>query len=126
MFAEWLFMRTLLEDVEMVLAKADMSIAERYTQLADPGVHHPFDDIRAEFDRTAGLILDLKGAKQLLDHDPTLQRAILLRNPYVDPMSLLQIDLLARWRASDREDGDAFKALLLSVNGIAHGLQNTG
>ncbi len=126
MFAEWLFMRTLLEDVEMVLAKADMPIAERYSQLADPGVRHHFDDIRTEFDRTAGLILDLKGAEQLLDHDPTLQRAILLRNPYVDPMSLMQIDLLERWRASGREDGDAFKALLLSVNGIAHGLQNTG
>jgi phosphoenolpyruvate carboxylase len=126
MFADWLFMRTLLEDVEMVLAKADMPIAERYSQLADPGVRQHFDDIRDEFDRTAGLILDLKGAEHLLDHDPTLQRAILLRNPYVDPMSLLQIDLLERWRGSGREDQGAFKALLLSVNGIAHGLQNTG
>ncbi len=126
MFSEWLFMRTLLEDVEMVLAKADLPIAERYSELADPDVRHHFDDISAEFQRTAGLILDLKGAEHLLDHDPTLQRAILLRNPYVDPMSLLQIDLLRRWRASDREDSEAFKALLLSVNGIAHGLQNTG
>ncbi len=126
MFSEWLFMRTLLEDVEMVLAKADLPIAARYSELADPKVRHHFDDISDEFKRTAGLILDLKGAEHLLDHDPTLQRAILLRNPYVDPMSLLQIDLLRRWRASDREDGEAFKALLLSINGIAHGLQNTG
>jgi len=56
----------------------------------------------------------------------TLQRAIMLRNPYVDPMSLMQVDLLGRWRDSGHEDNDLFAALLASVNGIAQGLQNTG
>ena len=63
---------------------------------------------------------------RLLDADTTLQRAIELRNPYVDPMNLMQIDLLARWRAGDREDRDLFEALLASVSGIAQGLQSTG
>jgi phosphoenolpyruvate carboxylase len=126
MFNEWLFVRALLEDVEMVLAKADMGISERYAELADERTARVFGVIRAEFDRTVELILRLKGADELLAHDPTLQRAIRLRNPYVDPMSLLQVDLLRRWRAGDRQDDDLLRALLLSVNGIAHGLQNTG
>jgi phosphoenolpyruvate carboxylase len=62
----------------------------------------------------------------LLESDITLQRAIMLRNPYVDPMSLMQIDLLARWRKSGYEDAKLFEALLATVNGIAQGLQNTG
>jgi phosphoenolpyruvate carboxylase len=126
MFDEWLFVRALLEDVEMVLAKADMPIAERYAELADEQARSVFPRIRGEFDRTVELILRLKRAEALLDHDPTLQRAIRLRNPYVDPMSLLQVDLLRRWREGDRRDDELLRALLLSVNGIAHGLQNTG
>ena len=126
MFDEWLFVRALLEDVEMVLAKADMLIAQRYAELADDQTARVFPIIRAEFERTIELILRLKRADQLLEHDPTLQRAIRLRNPYVDPMSLLQVDLLRRWRAGDRRDEDLQRALLLTVNGIAHGLQNTG
>ena len=62
----------------------------------------------------------------MLEGDSTLQRAIMLRNPYVDPMSLMQIDLLARWREAGRSEDDLFAALLASVNGIAQGLQNTG
>jgi len=62
----------------------------------------------------------------LLEGDITLQRAIMLRNPYVDPMSLMQVDLLSRWRASGCEDEEVFDALLASVNGIAQALQNTG
>ena len=58
--------------------------------------------------------------------DTTLQRAIILRNPYVDPMSFIQVDLLARWRASNYEDEELFSVLLTSVNGIAQGLRNTG
>jgi phosphoenolpyruvate carboxylase len=70
--------------------------------------------------------LRLKGTAALLDEDPALQRSIRLRNPYVDPMSLLQVELLARWRAAGRPDDDLFGALLATVRGIAQGLQNTG
>jgi len=71
-------------------------------------------------------ILRLRGHRQLLDGDPVLQRSIRLRNPYVDPMSLLQVDLLQRWREQGRPDGVLLDALLATVNGIAQGLQNTG
>jgi phosphoenolpyruvate carboxylase len=71
-------------------------------------------------------VLRLKGTTALLDQDPALQRSIALRNPYVDPMSLLQVDLLRRWRAGDRRDQAVYRALLATVNGIAQGLQNTG
>jgi phosphoenolpyruvate carboxylase len=71
-------------------------------------------------------VLALKRESALLDSDPVLQRSIRLRNPYVDPMSLLQIDLLARWRADGRPEDDTFRALLASVRGIAQGLQSTG
>jgi phosphoenolpyruvate carboxylase len=70
--------------------------------------------------------LSIKGYATLLDGDATLQRAIQLRNPYVDPMNLMQIDLLQRWRATDRQDRDLFEALLASISGIAQGLQSTG
>ena len=62
----------------------------------------------------------------LLDSEPTLQRSIRLRNPYVDPMNLMQVDLLQRWRADGRRDRDLFEALLASISGIAQGLQSTG
>ena len=126
MVREWRFLRTLVDDVEMVLAKADMAIAARYTQLSGEDGARIFARVRAEFERTESLVLDLLGAEALLDSDTTLQRSIRLRNPYVDPMSLLQVDLLRRWRESDRQDEGLFRALLASVHGIAQGLQNTG
>ncbi|MEE8522638.1 MAG: phosphoenolpyruvate carboxylase [Thermoanaerobaculia bacterium] len=126
MVRDWRFLRTLVEDVEMVLAKADMTVAERYAGLAEANGERIFGRIRAEFDRTVELILELKGSDALLGGDPTLRRSIRLRNPYIDPMSLLQIDLLRRWRAADRRDDDLLRALLATVHGIAKGLQNTG
>lgn len=123
---EWPFLRALTGDVEMVLAKADLSIAACYAELAEGEAAAIFPRIRAELDRTVAQLLALKGSDALLDDDPTLRRAIRLRNPYVDPMSLLQIDLLRRWRATDRTDDTLLRALLSTVRGIAEGLQNTG
>ena len=85
-----------------------------------------FDRIKAEFDLASSRILELKGLDQLLDDQRVLQRNIRLRNPYVDPLHLLQIDLLKRWRGSDREDEDLLEALKATVKGIALGIQNTG
>ena len=127
MFSEWFFLRSLIADAEMVLAKSDLGIAELYSQLAGDELHHKFfRAIRAEFDLTRDLILDYSDHDSILEGDITLQRAIMLRNPYVDPISLMQVDLLSRWRASGLEDNQVFDALLATVNGIAHGLQNTG
>jgi len=116
----------LLSDVEMVLAKSDMTIASRYSELAGTLHQKFFPVIREEFELTREMVLKLTGNANLLEKDKTMQRAIMLRNPYVDPMSLLQVDLLARWRAKEREDDELLAALLASVNGIAQGLQNTG
>ncbi len=126
MFAEWYFMRALTADAEMVLAKADLGVAKLYSELAGDLHDEFFPIIEKEHDLTRDLILEYSNREMLLEGDVTLQRAIMLRNPYVDPMSLMQIDLLARWRASDYEDTALFDALLASVNGIAQGLQNTG
>jgi len=126
MFAEWYFLRALTADAEMVLAKADLGISKLYSELAGELHDEFFPIIEKEHDLTRDLILEYSNSEMLLEGDITLQRAIMLRNPYVDPMSLMQIDLLARWRASGYEDTELFDALLASVNGIAQGLQNTG
>ena len=85
-----------------------------------------FPIIEKEFELTSDLILEYSDHDALLAGDITLQRAIMLRNPYVDPMSLMQVDLLGRWRETGCEDPHLLSALLTSVNGIAQGLQNTG
>ncbi|MDH3533355.1 MAG: phosphoenolpyruvate carboxylase, partial [Gammaproteobacteria bacterium] len=104
MFAEWYFLRSLTADAEMVLAKSDLGIAELYSRLAGDLHDEFFPIIKKEHDLTRGIILEYSNHNTLLEGDITLQRAIMLRNPYVDPMSLLQVDLLSRWRASGRED----------------------
>jgi len=126
MYARWPFVATLLDDVEVVLAKADMGIAEFYEQLASDQ-HRPLAAvIHGEFDLAVERILAVKGCARLLDAEPTLQRSIRLRNPYVDPLHLMQVDLLKRWRETGRQDRDLFDALVASVNGIAQGLQGSG
>ncbi len=122
----WMFFRTILDDAEMAMAKSDLGIAERYAALAGETGERYFPIIRAEFDRTRNWICRLKGQRVLLEGDATLQRSILLRNPYIDPMSFAQVDLLARWRAGGRRDQALEQALVASVHGIAQGLQNTG
>ena len=126
MFREWFFMRTLIADVEMVLAKSDLGIAELYSQLAGDLHDEFFPKITGEFERTRDTILEFSEHESILEGDFTLQRAIALRNPYVDPISLMQVELLRRWRTADRNDDQLFDALLATVNGIAQGLQNTG
>ena len=126
MFAEWYFMRALTGDAEMVLAKADLGVAKLYSELAGDLHEQFFPLIEKEYDLTRKLILEYSEHDELLEGDIILQRAIMLRNPYVDPMSLMQVDLLARWRDSGYEDEGLLEALLASVNGIAQGLQNTG
>ncbi len=122
----WPFLDAMLADVEMVLAKADLEIAGLYTELVPDHAHPLFTRVREEFDRTVELVLEIRGTPALLASERTLQRSIRLRNPYVDPMNVLQVDLLRRWRAEDRPDGPLLDALLETVNGIARGLQNTG
>ena len=82
--------------------------------------------IRAEHERAIEAVLLVSETDELLERDPTLRRSIRLRNPYVDPLSLLQIDLLQRWRDGGREDVQLERALVQTVRGISRGLRNTG
>ena len=125
MARDWPFFATLVDDVEMVLAKSDLGIFERYSMLAEAHATF-FPGIAGEYARTRDAILSLKGQGSLLDGDFRLRQSIRLRNPYVDPISLLQVDLLARWRAAGRPEDPLFHALVTTVNGIAAGVQNTG
>ena len=126
MLVRWPFFGYLVDDVESLLARADLEIAAIYDELAPTGLQHFGEDIRAEYGLTVKNVLKLRGSARLLDSDPTLQRSIKLRNPYVDPMHLMQVDLLKRWRATQRNDTALFGALLATISGIAQGLQATG
>ncbi|MDX2437563.1 MAG: phosphoenolpyruvate carboxylase, partial [Acidobacteriota bacterium] len=99
---------------------------ERYSRLAGATGERLFPRILAEYDRTRNLICLLRGIREPLEREPVLRRSIRLRNPYVDPISLLQVDLLRRWRATDRQDHALEGALTVTVRGIARGMQNTG
>jgi phosphoenolpyruvate carboxylase len=125
-YAGWPFFRSLVDDIEAMLGRADVDISACYDALALPAHSGIATSIRAEFTLTCKLIADIKASAGLLDADRTLQRSIALRNPYVDPMNLMQIDLLRRWRAGGRVDPELFEALLASVSGIGAGLQTTG
>ena len=126
MYRDWHFFRFLVSSIEMSLAKVDLDIAERYSRLAGELHERFFPVIRDEYERCVACVLQLNSHRTLLEKSGTLRRAIRLRNPYVDPMSLLQVDLLERWRRAGRADDAVLEALQASVNGIAHGMQDTG
>jgi phosphoenolpyruvate carboxylase len=126
MFEQWHFFRVLVSDVASALAKADLDIAARYSLLAGARHEKFFPAIRREYSSSVNLILRLTRQNELLEASRMLRRAIRLRNPYVDPMSYLQVDLLERWRAAGRPDGPVLQALVASINGIAHAMQGAG
>jgi phosphoenolpyruvate carboxylase len=130
--SSWAFFRMLLESAELSLMKADMKIAGTYSALApDQKMAETFfEDIQAEYHRTVNAVLAIKEQQSLMENDPTIQRSILLRNPYVDPLNYLQVDMLRRLRTmpdQDSPDAAAMKeVIMLTINGIAAGLRNTG
>jgi phosphoenolpyruvate carboxylase len=126
MFEQWPFFRVLLSDVALALAKADLDIAAQYSRLAGERHERFFPAIRREYKNCVDLVLRLTRQNELLEASRTLRRAIRLRNPYVDPMSFLQVDLLERWRAGGRQNDAVLQALTASINGIAHAMQGAG
>lgn len=128
MRAEWPFFATFLSNVEMTLVKTDLTIAGRYVdRLVDPSRHHVFERIVAEHRRTVAAVEALNGG--LLTDVPVLARTLTVRNTYLDPIHLLQVEMLVRDRDRQRSAQQVrrtTRALLLSVNGIAAGLRNTG
>jgi phosphoenolpyruvate carboxylase len=127
---DWPFLRSLVDNAEMSLAKADMGVARLYAALAHgEGDAGRWATIETEFHRTVAMLRRITGRDRLLDDAPVLQRSIALRNPYVDSLSELQVRLLARLRELPRDDperGRVLRLVQLTVNGVAAGLQNTG
>ncbi len=126
MARDWPFFATLIDDMEMVLAKCDLGVFEVYSRLAGSAHGAFFPGIADEFRRTRDAVLAIRDEDELLAGDRRLALSIRLRNPYVDPISLLQVDLLRRWRRAGRPDDALLHALMATVNGIAAGVQNTG
>lgn len=123
MYRNWYFFQNLVDDIELSLARADLEIAAHYDQLVEDRLRRFIPAIRAEYALTKRLVLQLKEEECLLESEPTIQRSIRLRNPYIDPMHLVQVDLLKRWRRDGREDREALAALLSSISGISQALQ---
>ena len=125
LYREWPFFRSLVENLEMTLAKSSLEIAEGYLELVAPGHDRDrlFATIVEEHERATSAVRAIVEADQLLDRHPVLQRSIQLRNPYVDPMNAIQVDLLRRFRGGYEQ---ATRPLLRSIAGIAAALRNTG
>ncbi len=131
MYARWPFFHSTISNIEMTLAKADFQIARQYAnRLPDKTLGQKiFKMLAAEYQRACRVVLQITGKKHLLDNSPVLQRSIEVRNPYVDPMSYLQVELLVRKRNDKLSAEDHEKllyAILLTINGIAAGMRNTG
>jgi phosphoenolpyruvate carboxylase len=127
MATEWRFVTTFLANVEIALFKTDLAITRLYVdRLVAPGLRHVFERIVDEHDRTVRELLRVIGAPALLESHPMLRRTLSTRATYLLPMHDLQVDLLARHRANPTADPDLERALLLTINGIASGLRNTG
>jgi len=131
MYEKWSFFRMVIDSLQMALAKADLSIAEEYAGMYQDraAAERIYGQINDEYELISDLLLKITGQQEILDNTPVIQESIRLRNPYVDPLSYLQVQLLTELRqARDNGDDDSvlIREVLLTINGIAAGLRNTG
>jgi phosphoenolpyruvate carboxylase len=135
MYKGWPFFQTLIDNAQQSLNKADLGIAEQYASLVEDAAvrERIFGLVRAEYDRTCRAICRITGQAAVLDNEPALQRSIQLRNPYVDPLNYIQIEMIRRLRrrgaadAQVTDEDEALRAVIeLTINGVSSGLRNTG
>jgi phosphoenolpyruvate carboxylase len=132
MYETWTFFRVTIDNAELSLAKADMRIAAMYADLVPDRAlaGRIFGAIETEYRRTVEMILKIKRSEALMEAEPVIQRSIRLRNPYVDPLNYLQVEMLRRLRDLPDPQGEEAQAvhevITLTINGIAAGLRNTG
>ncbi|KPV57151.1 phosphoenolpyruvate carboxylase [Paenibacillus sp. A3] len=131
MYNNWAFFRSLIDNLQMALAKADLLIAKEYGSMIEDQTiaERIIRMIEEEYERTSDLILKITGQQEILDNVPVIQESIRLRNPYVDPLSYMQVQLLSELRPLRDQGGDdslLLREVLLTINGIAAGLRNTG
>ncbi len=131
MYGSWPFFRTFCSNVQMTLAKTDLDLAARYVRALVPEESAGlFDAIREEHERTVAEVLRVTEQSELLEGAPVLRQTLALRDAYLAPLHALQVSLLARTRRQAEDGGEADpqleRALLLTINGIAAGLRNTG
>jgi phosphoenolpyruvate carboxylase len=125
MAAGWPLFAATLGNLEMVLAKSDMDIAARYAELVEPPLRPIFGSIRDAWHLTHDGLLDVTGQSRLLEQHPALEASIRLRLPYIEPLNLLQIELMKRHRAGEQDERIG-EGILLSINAIATALRNSG
>jgi len=132
MYNEWMFFKATIDNAQLTLLKADMQIALQYAKLVpDDAVRERiFNIIASEFSRTEHAILAITGQKSLLEHEPVLARSVQLRNPYIDPLNYIQVEMIRRLRGlADKTtpEADELRAVIeLTINGVSGGLKNTG
>jgi phosphoenolpyruvate carboxylase len=131
MYREYSFFRSLVDNLQMALGKADLIIARQYAAMIEDVTikERIFTQIEEEYTRTKEMILTITGQEDILDNVPVIQESIRLRNPYVDPLSYMQVQLLTELRslrAQNEDDAELLREVLITINGIAAGLRNTG
>jgi phosphoenolpyruvate carboxylase len=127
MYGGWPFFGATVDLIETVVAECEPEIAAEYDRRLVPDRLRPIGvDLRRRLDTTIETLLDVTGHEGLLERNPILRRSIDVRNPYVDPINLVQIELLRRLRALPDPPPDLIRAFMITVNGIAAGMRNTG
>ncbi|MFC5714106.1 phosphoenolpyruvate carboxylase [Thalassorhabdus alkalitolerans] len=128
MYQHWPFFKSTVNNLQMALMKADLSTAKEYMKLVkdEEIANRIFGDIKEEYEKTKEMLLQITGNDNLLDHTPNIQESVYRRNPYVDPLNYLQVELIKIMRSQEDQPEELLTEVLLTISGVAAGLRNTG
>jgi phosphoenolpyruvate carboxylase len=128
MYVKWPFFQATIDNLQMALMKADITTAKEYLTLVEDQTiaERIFSNIFTEYEKTKAILLKITGDKELLDHTPNIKDSVFRRNPYVDPLNFLQVELIKELRRQDEPNEELLTEVLLTISGISAGLRNTG